>query len=231
MNAKKTAVCAVFVALLIAAQFCFGMLPGVELVTVFLLCFCYAFGICMGMIAATAFSLLRCIIFGFSPNVLALYLIYYNLFAALFGAVGRKSVPPWACIPPAAAIAAVSAYFAAAGLPVSAVYAARISAMLWVIFALCALICVASAAISFKRKGGWAAETVSVTVLAVVCTVVFTLLDDVISPLFYGYTLRAAQVYFLASLYVMTAQSLCVLISVLFLFRPLVTIFRMVKLQ
>ena len=42
------------------------------------------------MITATCFSLLRCLLFGFYPNIIILYLIYYNLFALLFGTLGKK---------------------------------------------------------------------------------------------------------------------------------------------
>lgn len=169
MIAKKVALCAVSVALLIALQYTFSFVPGVELVTVFMLCFCYAFGISAGMIAATCFSLLRCLLFGFYPNVLVLYLIYYNLFAILFGMLGKKS---------------------------------------------------------WGRKGAAIAELLTVTALAVFCTACFTLLDDIISPLFFGYTAEAAYAYLKASIYVMIPQCICALITVALLFVPLSKVFK-----
>lgn len=89
-TAKEIAVISVFTALLIGGQFVFSFVAGVEVVTVLLLCFCFSFGAVRGMLSVTAFSLLRCIIFGFFPTVVILYLVYYNLFAVVFGLVGRK---------------------------------------------------------------------------------------------------------------------------------------------
>lgn len=169
MKAGKIALCAVFVALLIALQYTLSFVPGVELVTVFLLCFCYAFGAVAGMITSTCFSLLRCFVFGFYPNVLALYLIYYNGFSLLFGALGKK----------------------------------------------------------FSASGNKAvAELAIITALATICTALFTLLDDIISPLFYGLPQDAARAYFISSLYVIPPQCLCTLISVGLLFIPLSRVFK-----
>ena len=54
--AKECAYLAVFVALLIAAQFVFSFLPGVEIVTVLFVGYAFVFGVKRGMLAATAFS-------------------------------------------------------------------------------------------------------------------------------------------------------------------------------
>lgn len=86
---KECAYLAVFVALVIAAQLCLAAVAGVEVVTVLFAAYAFAFGKGRGMLAATAFSLLRQLAFGFFPQVLALYLLYYNAFAWLFGAVGE----------------------------------------------------------------------------------------------------------------------------------------------
>ena len=171
MKARKIALCAVSVALLIALQYTLSFVPGVELVTVFLLCFCYAFGMFYGMVTATCFSILRCLLFSFYPNVIILYLVYYNLFAILFGLLGKKS---------------------------------RAS----------------------EKKSSPAAELAAVTFLAAVCTAFFTLLDDLISPLFYGYSAEAAYGYFIASLYVMIPQLICATVSVALLFIPLSKVFK-----
>lgn len=226
MNARRIALCAIFVALLIAVQYVMNFVPGVELVTVLLLCFCYAAGPCAGMISVTCFSLLRCLLYGFVPNVLILYLVYYNLFALLFGFLGKKSAPPWLSISLLAAIAVLSAYFAATGLPISIVYKTRAAVMLWFIFSITAIILIIYVVLLLKNKSEKGRELADVTTLAVVCTMCFTLLDDVITPLFYGYTADAATAYFIASLYVMVAQSICTLITVLLLFHPLVAAFR-----
>ena len=69
----------VFVALLIGGQFALFAVSGIEIVTVLFASFVFCFGIVRSLIVGTAFSLLRCFVFGFMPNVLILYLIYYNL--------------------------------------------------------------------------------------------------------------------------------------------------------
>lgn len=68
-----------------------------------------------------------------------------------------------------------------------------------------------------------------VVVLACVCTVCFTLLDNVLTPLFYRYSWRTARAYFLASLPFMIPQTLCAGVSVGLLFLPLCKTFRMIK--
>ena len=228
MNAKRIAVCAVSVALLIALQFTLSMVPGVELVTVLLLCFCYTFGVCMGLITATAFSLLRCILFGFNINVIVLYLIYYNLFAVLFGFLGKKTIPSWICYAILSIVAAVSAYFAIVGLPISILYKRQVTIMLWAVFSIAVALIIMYTVLLIKNRGRGGREIAAVAALAAVCTLCFSLLDDVITPLIYGYTPDAAKAYFVASLYVMIPQTLCTLISVSLLFRPLVTVFKKV---
>ena len=56
---------------------------------------------------------------------------------------------------------------------------------------------------------------------AVVCTVAFTLLDDLLTPLWYSYSARAARAYFVASMPFMLGQSVCVAVTVGGLFLPL----------
>ena len=68
------------------------------------------------------------------------------------------------------------------------------------------------------------------TVLAVLLTALFTLLDDAVTPLLYGYTKEAALAYFLASLPTMAVQTVCAAVTVLLLFRPLLFILKRVKL-
>ena len=73
---KECAYIAVFVSLLIGVQLAFSFVPGVEFVTLLLVCYAFCFGAMRGVISAICFSLLRCIIFGFFPDVVVLYLIY-----------------------------------------------------------------------------------------------------------------------------------------------------------
>ena len=68
------------------------------------------------------------------------------------------------------------------------------------------------------------------TALAVLFTALFTLLDDALTPLFYGYTKEAALAYFIASLPTMAMQCACALLTVFLLFRPLMAVLRRVRL-
>ena len=73
-------------------------------------------------------------------------------------------------------------------------------------------------------KGLKTSNTVTVAVVtacACVSTVLFTLLDDVITPLYYAYSLDATKAYFFASIPVMIPHVICVGISVAVLFYPL----------
>ena len=226
--ARSAAVCAVMTALLIAVQYALGFVPGVELVTVFLLCFCVAYGAACGMLTATAFSLLRCILFGFYPNVAALYLVYFNAFALLFGMIGRREKPiaVWVCPLLLLPLAAGCAVGAALGLPVSVLYRARLSAMLWALFGVLAAVLALYLLLTAVRRGAAGREAAALAALAALCTVCFTLLDDVFTPLFYGYTPSAALAYFYTGFFAMVPQTLCAAVSVLCLYPPLVRVMR-----
>lgn len=92
---RECAYIAVFVALLIAAQFCLAMIVGVEVVTLLFVTYAFAFGWKRGIISAVAFSLLRQLVFGFFPQVLCLYLVYYPLLTLFFGLLGKdKTATP-----------------------------------------------------------------------------------------------------------------------------------------
>ena len=223
MDVRRVAYCAVAVALLIAVQYALSFVAGVELVTVILLCFCYVFGVRCGLLTATAFSLLRCFIFGFYPAVIALYLIYFNIFALIFGLAGKHKTAVW--LPPVLLllIAVPCAVFATVGVPVSAVYQRRVKVMLWILFCISAAILIFyTVSATLKRGGG---ELAAVTALAVYCTVCFTLLDDIITPLFYGFTPDAAAAYFYAGFLSMLPQTVCAAVSVAALFIPLKKLF------
>lgn len=68
-----------------------------------------------------------------------------------------------------------------------------------------------------------------IVVSAVVFTVLFTLLDNVITPLIYGFHGNAAKVYFIQSLTAMIPQSVCAAVTVLLLFAPLTRIIRRIN--
>lgn len=215
------------VSLLVAVQFALSFVSGVELVTVFFLCFCLAAGVSSGMITATAFSLVRCLLFGFYPNVALLYLIYYNAFALLFGSLGKRSVPAWVCPVLLGLLMSACLYFAIAGVSVSALYQRKITIMLWVLFSLFAALTVLYIVLSLLGKGK-RGELACITALACFCTVCFTLLDDLLTPLVYGYSFEAATAYFYAGFTAMLPQTICTALSVFLLYYPLEGVFEKV---
>lgn len=168
ITAKECAFIAVFVALNIATQLVLSALPGIELVTLLFISYSLAMGAKRGMISATVFCLLRQFIFGIFPNILILYLVYYNLLTLVFGTVGK--------------------FFK----------------------------------VTLKHA-------ILIVFLACIFTALFTLLDDVITPLYLGYSLKAMKMYFLASLTVMIPHIVCTAVSVSLLFIPLYKVFN--KLQ
>ena len=88
-TAKEIALMGVFVALLIGGQFVLSGISGVEIVTILITSFSFYFGVLRGVAVATAFSLLRSFLFGFFPQIIILYLVYYNLLAVVFGLIGK----------------------------------------------------------------------------------------------------------------------------------------------
>lgn len=230
MTTRKLAACAVTSAILIAVQYALSFVSGVELVTVILLCFCYTFGLVCGMITATAFSVLHCLFFGFIPNVFILYLIYYNLFAVIFGLMGKHRFFGWVYPILPCLLCVISAYFATSGVPVSIFYQTKIKIMLWILYGISAALILVYFFLTFKKsKNG--IELAQVTAVASFCTVVFTLLDDLITPLLLGYSSDAAIAYFYSSFLTMLPQTICVAVSVFLLFYPLRKIFRKIALR
>ena len=68
-------------------------------------------------------------------------------------------------------------------------------------------------------------ERVIIVFAAVVMTVFFTALDDIITPLYYGFDSETAKAYALASLAAMVPQIICAIITVAVLFPALVKAF------
>ena len=149
----------IYTAILIGGQFVFSGVSGIELVTVLLLAYCYKYGVKQGLLVANAFSLLRCFVFGFFPSVILLYLIYYNIFAIVFGLFGN--------------------------------------------------VC--------KNVYGKKKHIVTV-LIALAMTALFTLTDNLLTPLLYGFTKSATRAYFITSLYTLVPQLLCTLVTVAWLF-------------
>lgn len=72
-------------------------------------------------------------------------------------------------------------------------------------------------------------KAVSVTMIACTFTVCFTLLDNLITPLFFGFDKGAWRAYFYASLPVMIPQIICTAVTVGGLFLPFEKAFSLVK--
>ena len=233
---KQIAYTAILCALLIGGQYVFSFVAGGEVVTVILACFAYVAGVKPGVMCAVSFSLLRCFIFGFYPNVIILYLIYYPAFAATFGFMGKSGDASEAFFAVAVnvfliAVAALcfTAYFTGA-IAVSRILKATLNAFLWVIFALSVALLTAFDALLFAKKRtvkttSAALKLIAYATVAAVFTVIFTLLDDVITPLVSGYGQGAWDAYFYGSFAAMLPQTVCAIVTVTTLFLPLTGLF------
>lgn len=80
---------------------------------------------------------------------------------------------------------------------------------------------------SFKRNLSVKKIAVLVAV-AIIFTICFTLLDDVITPLFYGYSTDSAYAYFIASFYALIPHTVCVALTVALLTFPLIKAYKSV---
>ena len=69
-------------------------------------------------------------------------------------------------------------------------------------------------------------KTVIVVASAVVFTVFFTLLDDIVTPLINAFHYKAAYVYFVGSLAAVIPQSVCTLVTVSICFHPLTKVIK-----
>ncbi len=67
-------------------------------------------------------------------------------------------------------------------------------------------------------------------VVACLMTILFTALDNVITPLYYGYTLEAAKAYALMSLTAVVPQTICAAVTVLLILPVLLRIYSAMKL-
>jgi len=118
-------------------------------------------------LVANSFSLLRCFIFGFMPNVLILYLVYYNLFVIVFGIVGKMFKHEY----------------------------------------------------SIKKH-------IIILLIAIIMTAIFTITDNILTPLIYGFSQKAMEAYFIASLYTAVPQIICTFVTVSIVFPCLLKIYK-----
>lgn len=235
-TAKNIAYIALMTALLTGGQFALSFVAGVEVVTVLLLCFSAYFGVIMGVAAAASFCTLRCIIWGFMPNVALLYYIYYPLFALLFGLLGKIKGESFDNAKISLAVivnALLLAVFAAALscalfdiIKISRLYKTTVNAFLYAVAGLCGGLLIAFnvfyALVRRKvLKSGKPLKIFLFTAVAAVCTISFTLLDDVISPLIIGMDKLTALTYFYGSFLAMLPQVVCAVATVSTLYIPL----------
>ncbi len=68
-----------------------------------------------------------------------------------------------------------------------------------------------------------------IVALALVFTAGFTMLDNVVTPLFYGFNRQATLSYFYASLITLIPQLICTLVTVAILFYPLQKLLNFIK--
>lgn len=68
-----------------------------------------------------------------------------------------------------------------------------------------------------------------VVLFACIGTLCFSILDNILTPLWYGYTLKQTQIYFMASLTVVIPQLITTAFSVSLLFYPLEKVFGAVR--
>lgn len=212
-------------ALLLGGQSVLQPVSGVEVVTVLLLTFSYSFGWKRGVPVAVCFSFLRCFLFGFYPYVIVLYLLYFPPFALLFGILGKKRrFSAWIPALLIVGMGAASLVFAVVGVPLDFV-GKSVSVMFYILFGIfCALLVLfVLLRLSGKKRAG--DELASVVSLAALCTVCFTLLDDVLWPLWGGLSQEAALAYFYNGFLAMLPQTVCAVVSVSLLFFPLRKIF------
>ena len=241
--AREIAYVAVTVALLLGGQLVFSAVMGLEIVTLILAAFSFVFGARRGMFAAIAFSLLRCAIFGFYPAVVILYTLYYPLLSLVFGGLGHIKISTYEKFPLALffivnalilLLCGASLWGALRGvLRVSRLWRAEVRAWLWTGFGLFALTFAAfNILFIIQRTGKNCAQFVRLLTLCAVgalCTLSFSLMDDIISPLVLGMGRTAALGYFYASFTVMIPQTVCTILTVLVLFYPVISAMQRVK--
>ena len=72
-------------------------------------------------------------------------------------------------------------------------------------------------------------KTVIVVLAAVAFTILFTLLDNVITPVMYGFSENATKAYFIGSLSAVIPQSVCTLVTVAVCFPPLTKVIQKIN--
>lgn len=62
--------------------------------------------------------------------------------------------------------------------------------------------------------------------ISIIMTAMFTMIDNILTPLMYGFTANAAKAYFVASLYTVVPQIICTFVTVLIIFPGLLKVLK-----
>ncbi len=237
---KKVAYTATTCALLIACQAIFSIAPGVEVVTLIFICFAYSFGRSCAVMLGFAFSLLRCVVFGFSPTALILYLAYYPLLGLTFAQIGKSKIFSSDKYVKIVYIITDVVLLVLALTPLSLILFNVIKTppaqefllkvLLYVLSGILALLFIIFNLLFFNKKiqmnGTYAVlKVIFVTVCALTFTILFTMLDNIITPLYLRYSQSSAEAYFYTSFLALIPQCVCVAITVSTLFSPITKLF------
>ena len=158
MKSKEIVNCAVMTAMLITVQYALSFVSGIELVTVLFISYCYFFGIRCDILTGVAFSLLRCLLFGFMPHILVLYIAYYSLLALIFGTIGMRKSLLLACPCLLTLIISICSYFLIWEVPISFLFRAKISNILWILLTLLSALLLCYVAGLLLKIGGYWSE-------------------------------------------------------------------------
>lgn len=92
------------------------------------------------------------------------------------------------------------------------------------------LLCLVFSCLGKTLKEKYSFKNLIIVVLvAVIMTILFTMISNLITPLIYGYSQKAWQIYFTASLPVMLVQCVSVAITFIILFYPVQKLFNLIK--
>jgi hypothetical protein len=164
-------------------------------------------------------------------------LIYYPLLALIFGSIGKISdstfkESKWQIALVTNIILliviALCAYLLAFDvIDITRLYRATIKVLLCVILALSCALEISFNAIyvltKVKHIDYRYLKLLFITAIATICTICFTLIDDVISPLFYGTEFLP---YFYASFLAMLPQVICTIATTVTLYYPICAVMR-----
>ncbi len=72
-------------------------------------------------------------------------------------------------------------------------------------------------------------KLIVLVILAVVLTAFFTVIDNILTPLYYGFSVKATKAYWVSSLTSVVPHVICAFATTLFLSYPIIKVFKTVK--